>query len=166
MRPDLLHFISLSLPPSSSTGPPSFVTYPHPHPHHHRTIAAAIRECCVQLRRRLVKEQEAQAKADRRRKLAKYIPNVAKALAETLLQFTSPIGTISIPEFKPHALQDNRLIPMAEPRLRFATDLLRKVTAGTVTEATLESKLEDHVQQVDESLAMQAMLSSGGNMVR
>ena len=58
----------------------------------HDCIKKAITNCCLQLKRRIASQQAARTKADRKKQMAKYIPDVARSLMSVLNAMTNPDG--------------------------------------------------------------------------
>jgi hypothetical protein len=126
-------------------------------------ITKALKECCVQLRKRIVKVQADQEKADRKRKILKYIPDVSKALMEVL----QTMGNVNIGSMALGPLAKKpRLASTFPPHLlgsgsNSANDIVKRVQSNQLTIATLSAKLQEHVEKVDESFALEYVLKGG-----
>ncbi|XP_057731890.1 DNA topoisomerase 6 subunit B-like isoform X1 [Arachis stenosperma] len=108
-------------------------------------VKYSIKQCCVQLKSKIVKKMQAREQQERKRNLSKYIPdatgavyNVLKDMAETQLH--------------------------ASKKFRYGDDdgeLLRKVYENLITKETLSEKLAKHVEQVDYEMALEYATQSG-----
>ncbi|KAG0600570.1 hypothetical protein M758_11G044100 [Ceratodon purpureus] len=92
-------------------------------------VKSALQNCCIQLKAKLVRQQQAKERQQRKRNLSKYIPDVSRAIYDVLEIVSGPVA--QRPRYGPEY-----------------QDLLEKVAKREVTEATLKQKLTSHVQQV------------------
>eukprot|EP00889_Picochlorum_renovo_P003283 jgi/Picre1/30313/NNA_005677.t1 len=109
-------------------------------------VRSAIQNCCVQLKKKIVRQQAAREQKQRKRNLSKYIPNVAAAVY-TVLQ--------SISERDADAKRICRGIDMS--------DLVSDVRRGSLSEKSLEEKLAQHVERIDTDMAMEYQMQQGLN---
>ena len=101
-----------------------------------QAVKTAIQQCCLQLKQKIVRQHAAKEQKLRRKNLSKYIPNVAAAVHTVLKNIAERETTGATPA----------------KRLREGNDfaaMLSNVRKGTVTQETLETKLQDHVEKID-----------------
>ncbi|KNC53140.1 DNA topoisomerase 6 subunit B [Thecamonas trahens ATCC 50062] len=101
-------------------------------------IKAALRKCCISLKKKIATRGVDKAKVDRKRKLAKFIPDVSRAMHGMLATMADERAT-------------------KKPRGLSAADdaLLDAVASGAVTVGTLETKLRTHIDKADAEGAFQ-----------
>ncbi|XP_044945822.1 DNA topoisomerase 6 subunit B [Hordeum vulgare subsp. vulgare] len=106
-------------------------------------VKSALKQCCVQLKSKIVKKLQAREQQDRKRNLNKYIPDVARTIMETLGE-----------------LADES--PPKRPRFdKEDEELLEKINSEEVTEMTFRDCLTQHVEQVDYEMALEYAMQSG-----
>jgi len=107
------------------------------------SVKAAIQQCCVQLKSKIVRKQQARERQERKRNLTKYIPDASRAIYEVLkdiVQLRSP----------------------KKPRYGDVyEEILDRVSSREITETTLREKLAQHVEQVDIEMALEYATQSG-----
>lgn len=108
-------------------------------------VKTAIKQCCGQLKSKIVKRIQAREQQERKRSLNKYIPNATGAIYEILKEMSSS-----------HASKKRRLLDEDE-------QLLKQVSAKLVTEETLREKLTQHVEKVDYEMALEYATQTGMN---
>uniref|UniRef100_R7W3Y6 DNA topoisomerase 6 subunit B n=1 Tax=Aegilops tauschii TaxID=37682 RepID=R7W3Y6_AEGTA len=92
-------------------------------------VKSALKQCCIQLKSKIVKKLQAREQQDRKRNLNKYIPDVARTIMETLGE-----------------LADES--PPKRPRFdKEDEELLEKINSEEVTEMTFRDCLTQHVEQ-------------------
>lgn len=105
-------------------------------------VKSSLQNCCIQLKAKIVRQQQAKERQQRKRNLSKYIPDVSRAIYDVLQLMAGP----------------------AAKRQKFGfeyQDMLEKVAKREITEATLKQKLTQHVQQVDSEMALEFATQSG-----
>ncbi|XP_021307975.1 DNA topoisomerase 6 subunit B isoform X2 [Sorghum bicolor] len=106
-------------------------------------VKSALKQCCLQLKSKIVKKLQARERQDRKRNLNRYIPDVARAIMETLVE----IADQSPPKRPRYDKEDE--------------ELLEKVNSQEVTEMTFRDCLTQHVEQVDYEMALDYAMQSG-----
>ncbi|KAF0909784.1 hypothetical protein E2562_000105 [Oryza meyeriana var. granulata] len=106
-------------------------------------VQSALKQCCLQLKSKIVKKLQARERQDRKRNLNRYIPDVARAIMETL----GEIADESPPKRPCYDKEDE--------------ELLEKVNSQEVTEMTFRDCLTQHVEQVDYEMALEYAMQSG-----
>uniref|UniRef100_A0A0E0B0P9 DNA topoisomerase VI subunit B transducer domain-containing protein n=1 Tax=Oryza glumipatula TaxID=40148 RepID=A0A0E0B0P9_9ORYZ len=106
-------------------------------------VQSALKQCCLQLKSKIVKKLQARERQDRKRNLNRYIPDVARAIMETL----GEIADESPPKRPRYDKEDE--------------ELLEKVNSEEVTEMTFRDCLTQHVEQVDYEMALEYAMQSG-----
>uniref|UniRef100_A0A0D9XBZ6 DNA topoisomerase VI subunit B transducer domain-containing protein n=1 Tax=Leersia perrieri TaxID=77586 RepID=A0A0D9XBZ6_9ORYZ len=106
-------------------------------------VQSALKQCCLQLKSKIVKKLQARERQDRKRNLNRYIPDVARAIMETL----GEIADESPPKRPRYDKEDE--------------ELLEKVNSQEVTEMTFRDCLTQHVEQVDYEMALEYAMQSG-----
>ncbi|CAA6670188.1 unnamed protein product [Spirodela intermedia] len=101
-------------------------------------VKSAIKQCCLQLKSKIVKKLEARERQERKRNLTRYVPDASRALVEVLRELKPG---------KRQRLEDDELI--------------RKVISRDITEATFREKLTQHVEQVDYEMALEYATQRG-----
>lgn len=106
-------------------------------------VKAAIQQCCVQLKSKIVRKQQARERQERKRNLTKYIPDASRAIYEVL----KDIVQLRTPK---------------KPRYGDVyEEILDRVSSREITETTLREKLAQHVEQVDIEMALEYATQSG-----
>jgi len=109
------------------------------------SVRSAIQNCCVQLKKKIVRQQAAKEQKQRKRNLSKYIPNVAAAV-HTVLSSISKRN------------DDKTMCKGID-----MTSIISDVKRGTVTQKTIEQMLEQHVERIDTDMAMEYQMQQGIN---
>ena len=109
------------------------------------SIRSAIQNCCIQLKKKIVRQQAAREQKQRKRNLSKYIPNVASAVHTVLQSIADREEQVS-----------KRLCHGVD-----MTDIISDVKEGSLTEQTLEKMLERHVERIDTDMAMEYQMQQG-----
>ncbi|ONM53993.1 DNA topoisomerase 6 subunit B [Zea mays] len=104
-------------------------------------VKSALKQCCLQLKSKIVKKLQALSLLAF--KLTTYIPDVARAVMETLVE----IADQSPPKRPRYDKEDE--------------ELLEKVNSQEVTEMTFRDCLTQHVEQVDYEMALDYAMQSG-----
>ncbi|CAK9146779.1 unnamed protein product [Ilex paraguariensis] len=108
-------------------------------------VKTSIKQCCVQLKSKIVKRIQAREQQERKRNLSKYLPDATGAIYDVLKEMSNM-----------HAAK----------KKRYETDdaeLLKKVSARLITKDTLREKLAEHVEQVDHEMALEYATQRGVN---
>ncbi|GAQ84737.1 topoisomerase [Klebsormidium nitens] len=105
-------------------------------------VKQALQQCCLQLKSKIVRQQQARERQQRKRNLARYIPDVTRAVFEVL-------DTIA------DSKRRRTELPPGDAAL------LEKVVSEEVTEETLRQKLTQHVEQVDNEMALEYAAQTG-----
>ncbi|KAF3325917.1 DNA topoisomerase 6 subunit B [Carex littledalei] len=106
---------------------------------------AAIKQCCSQLKSKIVKKLQARERQERKRNLNRYIPDACRAVMEVIEQIANE-GRGS-KRHKKYEKEDE--------------DLIEKVASEQVTDVTLRDCLTQHVEQVDYEMALEYATQSG-----
>ncbi|KAG2642511.1 hypothetical protein PVAP13_2KG093100 [Panicum virgatum] len=106
-------------------------------------VKSALKQCCLQLKSKIAKKLQARERQDRKRNLNRYIPDVARAIMETLVE----IADESPPKRPRYDKEDE--------------ELLEKINSQEVTETTFKDCLTQHVEQVDYEMALDYAMQSG-----
>jgi hypothetical protein len=122
-------------------------------------VKAALQACGTQLRAKIARRMAAREQAQRRRNLTKYIPDacgalwgVLQAMAEAPPQQAGP---------KRRRLVEASRAGRAGGGEGGGGELLERVSRGTVTLATLQSALAEHVERIDTDLALEYQVRQG-----
>ena len=129
---------------------------------------------------KLVRRQAQRERAQRRRELARYVPDVARALMGVLNAMLAQEEEAGAPgpasggAAAERAAKRQRLADAADAALAAAGvstegggegsaggDLLAKVAAGEVSEATLRARLEQHIEAVEAEEAIEYAAAAG-----
>ncbi|XP_047317906.1 DNA topoisomerase 6 subunit B [Impatiens glandulifera] len=108
-------------------------------------VKASIKQCCIQLKSKIMKRIQAREQQERKRNLSKYIPDATGAIYEVL---------------KDMALKH------ASKKTRYEdedAEILKKVSSRLITKETLKEKLAQHVEQVDYEMALDYATQRGVN---
>ncbi|EOY32515.1 hypothetical protein QUC31_019381 [Theobroma cacao] len=108
-------------------------------------VKSAIKQCCIQLKSKIVKKMQAREQQERKRNLSKYIPDATNAVYDVLKEMA-----------KSHASKKKRI----EER---DADILQNVSDQLITKETLKEKLTQHVEKVDYEMALEYATQSGVN---
>ncbi|KAK1259723.1 DNA topoisomerase 6 subunit B [Acorus gramineus] len=106
-------------------------------------VKSALKQCCCQLKSKIMKKLQARERQERKRNLTKYIPDASRAIYEVLKEMAS-------------GRQTKRQRCEGEE-----DDILHKVAVEEITEATFREKLAQHVEQVDREMALEYATQSG-----
>lgn len=115
----------------------------------HASIRHAISQCCIQLRKELVKRNALRTQADRKKALVKYIPDVCRALMQTLGSMTQEEGGVA---FGPRARASAAAKSVELKRLGDA--VVERHASGKITEKEMRERLRTYVERVDAQLAL------------
>lgn len=108
-------------------------------------VKSAIKQCCLQLKSKIVKKLQARERQERKRNLTRYIPDASRAIYEVLE------GIAERESKKPRLLENNDN----------HEEILRKVISREITEATLREKLTEHAEKIDYEMALEYATQSG-----
>ncbi|KAI3984321.1 hypothetical protein MKX01_011275 [Papaver californicum] len=106
-------------------------------------VKAAMQQCCIQLKSKIVKKIQAREQQERKRNLTRYIPDVTGAIYDVLRQTAQAQSS----KKKRYDEED--------------AEILKQVSARLITKQTLHDKLAKHVEQVDYEMAMDYATQSG-----
>ncbi|BBN02322.1 DNA topoisomerase VI subunit B [Marchantia polymorpha subsp. ruderalis] len=106
-------------------------------------VKSALQQCCIQLKGKIVRQQQARDRQLRKRSLAKYIPDVSRAIYDVL-------SIIAEGQKAKRARYGDTYV-----------DMLNKVALQAITEATVKQKLTQHVEQVDAEMALEYAIQTG-----
>lgn len=107
-------------------------------------VKQALQACCLQLKVKIARQQAAREQAQRKRNLAKYIPNTVSALWGVLKH-----------------MAENPAQGPKRRRLDLEHSVTREVRSGSVTQSQLITKLTEHVERIDTDLALEYQMSQG-----
>ncbi|KAJ4724172.1 DNA topoisomerase 6 subunit B [Melia azedarach] len=108
-------------------------------------VKSAIKQCCLQLKSKIVKKMQAREQQERKRNLSKYIPDATNAVYDVLKE---------ISQF--HASKKRRYEEAD-------ADILSKVRSRSITKDTLKEMLSQYVEKVDYEMALEYATQSGVN---
>ncbi|XP_037495937.1 DNA topoisomerase 6 subunit B isoform X2 [Jatropha curcas] len=106
-------------------------------------VKYAIQQCCIQLKSKIMKKMQAREQQERKRNLSKYIPDATGALYDVLREMAQSHAS------KRRCYEEED------------AEILRKVSAGSITKDTLREKLAQHVEKVDYEMALEYATQSG-----
>ena len=127
-------------------------------------VRKAIQHCASQLSKKLAKREAAKQRKARRKALQRYIPDAARAIYSVLSKMVdrtthSPAKRRRLAAAAAGAMGMRGDDPMEgadDPSM----DLLDAVKGGSVTEATLRTKLEQHIEQADADTALEVVMNT------
>ncbi|GAB4856080.1 DNA topoisomerase 6 subunit B [Ancistrocladus abbreviatus] len=108
-------------------------------------VKTAIQQCCVQLKSKIVKKIQAREQQERKRNLSKYIPDATNAIYDVLRE----MSLLHASKKKRYADED--------------AEILKKVSALSLTKEMLREKLAKHVEQVDYEMALEFATQAGAS---
>lgn len=108
-------------------------------------VKTAIQQCCNQLKAKIVKRIQAREQQERKRNLSKYIPDSTNAIYIVLKE----MANLHASKRKCYGNDE--------------TDILKQVSANSITKDTLREKLAQHVEKVDYEMALEYATQSGVN---
>ncbi|KAK4534499.1 hypothetical protein CDCA_CDCA02G0524 [Cyanidium caldarium] len=114
-----------------------------------KAVRHAIMQCCQQLRIKLLRHVAMRDRYERKRRLAKYAPNVSRAIYQVLQLMADA----------------SRQAPEDAAGGAPETQLLQQVRTGMVTEQVLQHRLLRHVEETDQDDAVQRAASGGREAV-
>jgi hypothetical protein len=120
-------------------------------------VRSALQACGAQLRAKIARRMAAREQAQRRRNLTKYIPDACNALWGVLQAMAEAPPAQAGPKRR-------RLVDGARQAVGgegSGKELLERVSRGTVTLATLQSALAEHVERIDTDLALEYQVRQG-----
>lgn len=120
-------------------------------------VRAALQACGAQLRAKIARRQAAREQAQRRRNLTKYIPDACNALWGVLQAMAEAPPAQAGPKRR-RLVDGARQSGGGEGSGR---ELLERVSKGSVTLATLQSALSEHVERIDTDLALEYQVRQG-----
>ncbi|WOL13665.1 DNA topoisomerase 6 subunit B isoform X1 [Canna indica] len=106
-------------------------------------VKSAIKQCCVQLRSKIVKKLQARERQERKRNLTRYIPDASRAIMDVLEEIAQNY------EAKRQCYNKEDV------------ELLTKVASQEITETTFQENLSQYVEQVDYEMALEYAAQSG-----
>lgn len=106
-------------------------------------VKSAIKQCCIQLKSKIVKKMQAREQQERKRNLSKYIPDATNAVYDVLQEMA-----------KLHKSKKKRYE-------EGDADILQKVSDQLITKETLKEKLTQHVAKVDYEMTLEYATQSG-----
>ncbi len=102
----------------------------------------------MQLRSKIMRLAASRERADRKKSITKYIPDVCRAVFGVLSTIAPVDASVA---FGPRAVTP----AASEAEQRRAAALFERVRAGDATQRTLETQLERHVEQADMEAALE-----------
>ncbi|XP_015062214.1 DNA topoisomerase 6 subunit B isoform X1 [Solanum pennellii] len=108
-------------------------------------VKTAIKQCCNQLKSKIVKRIHAREQQERKRNLSKYIPSATAAIYDLLKQ------TTNVHASKKRRFRDDN------------ADLLKQVSVNSLTKDTFREKLAQHVEKVDYEMGLEYATQTGVN---
>ncbi|CAH1437993.1 unnamed protein product [Lactuca virosa] len=110
-------------------------------------VKTSLKQCCVQLKSKIVKKIQAREQQERKRNLSRYINDATGAIYGILKEASQLHGNAN--KKKRTELKDED------------AQLLQKVSDRVITKEILSEKLAQHVEQVDYEMAMEYATQSG-----
>ncbi|KAF6005239.1 hypothetical protein CCYA_CCYA01G0282 [Cyanidiococcus yangmingshanensis] len=98
-----------------------------------KSVRHAIMQCCQQLRTKLLRRSIQQERQERKKRLAKYVPHVAKAIFQVLQAIAN--------RDQPRQLSSEGKF--------FAQDLISRIQSGKVSEAIIQENLLRHIAETE-----------------
>ncbi|XP_064973716.1 DNA topoisomerase 6 subunit B-like isoform X2 [Musa acuminata AAA Group] len=108
-------------------------------------VKSAIKQCCLQLRSKIVKKLQARERQERKRNLTRYIPDASRAIMEVLEEMAQNYE----PKRQRYDKEDD--------------ELLNKIASKEITETTFGESLSQYVEQVDYEMALEYATQSGAS---
>ncbi|XP_064961095.1 DNA topoisomerase 6 subunit B isoform X1 [Musa acuminata AAA Group] len=108
-------------------------------------VKSAIKQCCLQLRSKIVKKLQARERQERKRNLTRYIPDASRAIMDVLEEMAQNYE----PKRQRYDKEDD--------------ELLNKIASNEITEATFGESLSQYVEQVDYDMALEYATQSGAS---
>ncbi|CAL9758698.1 unnamed protein product [Musa acuminata subsp. burmannicoides] len=108
-------------------------------------VKSAIKQCCLQLRSKIVKKLQARERQERKRNLTRYIPDASRAIMDVLEEMAQNYE----PKRQRYDKEDD--------------ELLNKIASKEITEATFGESLSQYVEQVDYEMALEYATQSGAS---
>ncbi|THU59228.1 hypothetical protein C4D60_Mb03t22750 [Musa balbisiana] len=108
-------------------------------------VKSAIKQCCLQLRSKIVKKLQARERQERKRNLTRYIPDASRAIMDVLEEMAQNYE----PKRQRYDKEDD--------------ELLNKIASKEITETTLGESLSQYVEQVDYEMALEYATQSGAS---
>lgn len=108
-------------------------------------VKSAVKQCCLQLKSKIVKKIQARERQERKRNLFRYVPDASRAVMEVLEEMARNYE----PKRPRYDGEDG--------------ELLRKVASQDITEITFREILSQHVEQVDYEMALEYATQSGAS---
>ncbi|KAJ8497209.1 hypothetical protein OPV22_007761 [Ensete ventricosum] len=106
-------------------------------------VKSAIKQCCLQLRSKIMKKLQARERQERKRNLTRYIPDASRAIMDVLEEMAQNYE----PKRQRYDKEDD--------------ELLNKVASKEITEMTFGESLSQYVEQVDYEMALEYATQSG-----
>lgn len=113
-------------------------------------VKKALQTCALQLAKKLAKRQEAKKRKARAKAIKRYVPDAARAIFSVL----SKISAREEPAEKRRRLAESAGAAPGE-------DLVGEVGRREVTEASLRTRLEQHVEAADADAALEGAMAAG-----
>lgn len=119
-------------------------------------VDKAIRACALQLKGKIVRAQVAKERRARKKVLSRYIPDCSRAIAAML--------AASAEAKEPPSKRARHGVPGASSSnggklwtvdINWEGEVLGRVREGGVTEATIQRRLEEHVERIDSEQALE-----------
>ncbi|CAL9063096.1 unnamed protein product [Musa banksii] len=108
-------------------------------------VKSAIKQCCLQLRSKIVKKLQARERQERKRNLTRYIPDASRAIMDVLEEMAQNYE----PKRQRYDKEDD--------------ELLNKIASKEITETTFGESLSQYVEQVDYEMALEYATQSGAS---
>ncbi|CAN6440368.1 unnamed protein product [Victoria cruziana] len=133
-------------------------------------VKASIKQCCLQLKSKIVKKIQARERQERKRNLFRYIPDVSRAIYEVLERMaTDRVGDQKHERTekgkKKRLRGEDEQSQNVDPRQQYYeyedADILHKVLMKEISQATLREKLSEHVEKVDYEMVLEYAAQSG-----
>ena len=116
-------------------------------------VDKAIRACALQLKGKIVRAQVAKERRARKKVLSRYIPDCARAIAAMLSASADAREPPSKRARTGGGMSNGGKLWSVDER--WEREVLGKVRDGGVTEATIQRRLEEHVERIDSEQALE-----------
>ncbi|XP_031494160.1 DNA topoisomerase 6 subunit B isoform X2 [Nymphaea colorata] len=135
-------------------------------------VKASIKQCCLQLKSKIVKKIQARERQERKRNLFRYIPDVSRAIYEVLERMATDRVEDQKLDQTEKAKQDRKRLRGKEEQSQNMdgkrqhydyedAEILQKVLMKEISQATLREKLSEHVEKVDYEMVLEYAAQSG-----
>eukprot|EP00039_Didymoeca_costata_P027517 m.18536 g.18536 ORF g.18536 m.18536 type:complete len:662 (+) comp6348_c0_seq1:168-2153(+) len=115
-------------------------------------VRDAIAKCGSQLKAKIIQAEKKKTQQNRRKELFRYVPNACQSIFNVLEQCANDLEDDEPPPKRLRSSDEDHKASM---------ELVKKINDGQVTASTLNLKLKEHVEQYDETEALEYMAKLG-----